>query len=683
MRVAVPTLKIILRGLVLLALVMPISAQAAEGGTCLADLPGQVDAGVDWRQVMRIKDDADDFWQRAIITNPKDTMLVTEGDKNVIEGTAERGTKIQLYFFMPTYDTDGTLLAPGDGVCVDLGFADLSGYFKFEIDPTVLYPNIGEELIFDAFFLTDRAGMPPSATAKNYAIGTHLPLRQVTLTSRFENAPPVPGTPNPPEPPPAQNHPPSVPTAPPPPTSGGGTSGGGTSGGGSGGGSSSGSSGTTYDQIDNSVPQELCTPPPKWVNLKKANIMNPAALPANLRGNNFDAIGNDVIGIARTAENGRTRTFFAGLRNGTDGITHADIAPVVAKMLMTEQLKRALLGDPRVGGQAPGVSSMKAHELDAALLDNSRASDTTKAYANAIFTLMTGTAAERVNAANSLRDITVAVVEGRTGKKFYENIYPYYLKEAQFFLDLFPQDASTPERWADDLLTIFHFYTGGVEVQLDVMRYDQDVYYKNYSLYHWMPDKFASANSGALCPPEFGRLKVVMGQSPRILLHNTNFKRLIPDFTEIKVTYSDRMFDQINGWSATLADTEALYYEYEARQPFDFSYTHEFCARNADVDQLASHFQSELGLLDTERQVIIDELKNQLSASETHYLLRLADFTDIKQRFRWKGDDTPLSIYQLFFEATPAACSELSLPAVNVEMPNPNRDGFEVGMTNR
>lgn len=103
------------------------------------------------------------------------------------------------------------------------------------------------------------------------------------------------------------------------------------------------------------------------------------------------------------------------------------------------------------------------------------------------------------------------------------------------------------------------------------------------------------------------------------------------------------------------------------------------CVKKANLPALTGSISKAYKLTPDETATLSRELTSQLPSTSDFVKLSLANPSDIASRFSWLGNGKPLSLFQLFFEFTPNACTSESLTPPAITIPS-GRDGFEVGI---
>jgi hypothetical protein len=134
-----------------------------------------------WENAYVIQGADGSIWQRAIASN-KEKIILEEGETSYVTGTGQPNSEVQVFIFAPKRDDEGRLLAPGSGsTCVNIGKANAKGFFTLPINARVLWGNIGDDLIIDAYTRLEKSWdqYVEENDNQNFYIGTNLPMRNI------------------------------------------------------------------------------------------------------------------------------------------------------------------------------------------------------------------------------------------------------------------------------------------------------------------------------------------------------------------------------------------------------------------------------------------------------------------------------------------------------------------------
>ncbi len=694
-------------------LVMPNALADNTAQSCVVDLTkGYTEA--DWTGAMYVEGSDGFMWQRAIVRND-DQVLLREGEQVTINGTAKPNNEVQMYLWKYEIDDEDRLQKPGEGTCIGLGSATPQGEFSVMLDPIFFWANIDEKMVFDVYYKTEQqwadfiarqqdgngSEISTIVYPKVLDIVIDFFQQQADNTGGMAVPPPPPppamgesnttnndAAPPPPAAPPAPggtnndanknaaagdagSGPGGIPPPPPPPSIGGNadTSAGSADGGpgllppppppGPGGNGVDfgdfppppartpgigGNDGANPPVSDNPTGgQEIC---------EKGTVLavrlDPAQLPPELQGNFFDSVGSQTVTVGR---NPGAHTFFVSTENGDfDQDTLATFSKTAISM---EVLKRSFLGVERAGGRAPGLPSMTVQALTQAANGDGPSSAETKELARQVKNLYVTGQAER---SGSLLNVSTASKPRNKDMAF------------DILAQNIPMVKSTEDKWAYDFLYTLDFWTGSVGINENLVVHDNS-YWRNFTPRNARFEK---------CD-----MKYTHGQSPRILVTRDEEMILEPDFTDVKLVYADTRFSHGEGWELPKGVKEDIFYLYEATTDIDGNYLADACLKREDLNELSSAIQSKLGLTNAETDVITAELESQTDDNENHYGIKIADPKVVANYFKWKGNDEPLDILQLFFSIEANGCDTKFIGEIPASISNPDRDGVEAGILER
>jgi subtilisin family serine protease len=126
-----------------------ITSLFGKVSTCEHDLfDGETDyEKIQERYVYRGNNDA--AWQRALISTPAQAITLQENTPVTVSGTAKSNQEVQVYVFIPAENN-----LPGYKTCFKTT-ADISGSFKQQFSPSLLWHQANKKVVFDAYFKRD------------------------------------------------------------------------------------------------------------------------------------------------------------------------------------------------------------------------------------------------------------------------------------------------------------------------------------------------------------------------------------------------------------------------------------------------------------------------------------------------------------------------------------------------
>jgi hypothetical protein len=138
-----------------------------------------------WENAYVIQGADGSIWQRAIVSNKGQKIILKEGEAVDISGVGQPNTQVQAFLFHPEFDDSGVLTnRPSTGsTCLNIGTSDPNGYFSFGINAQHLWENIGQEMIIDAYTRLEKSWdqYVEENDNQNFYIGTNLPMGRLSI----------------------------------------------------------------------------------------------------------------------------------------------------------------------------------------------------------------------------------------------------------------------------------------------------------------------------------------------------------------------------------------------------------------------------------------------------------------------------------------------------------------------
>ncbi len=670
-------------------------AGAVGGANCTVDITSGIPDEIDWKSAFIVRGADGSAWQRAIVSNGSTgVFMLKEFEPTFIYGTAAPHADVQIYFFSPQTNPTGGLLRPtGQGTCF---MADTSwqteegaqariesGYFELPVASRVLWQNLGDDLVIDAFYRLDRSwdqimGDSRYQGAQNYFFSTHIAPKILELGGEWDE--------------------------------------------------------TNCTKACDEGPALGIT-------------LDPAKLTQRFLGSNFDGVGMKKVTIGRMpgvhtfysgfTEGATAQSDKAALRL----ITHQALAMEILKraLLANENLPGAPPGVPQltttnIEGAARGTVNVSP-DIQRLLrrvavlmigesggLPNSLpgGSPSSSPVSSSSFSYYQAASPDPLYEPNQLDNQLPAVPPvpinpgglppASAGPIITPSPIPIQTERPPFvpgvpnppvppppginFLDgttlqtarqqidallnqgnnqgllasLFPTGASSTETWASDLVTLISFWTGSIEPNLCLMADDR---FLTENFQDQAPDFQAFQ-----CDQ---RLSYVSGMTPLLLLHTNKAVTLQPDFSQTVMTTADQTFDNDETWFLPTGKKRPLDYEYEFTSDFSVDAIGSACVKKGDYFELIDSISEQLALQPNESTLLAQELFAVTPESDGFLQLTFADPKKIAERIKWRGNGTPLDILQLFFRIEDGNCDEWLLPKFSITADS-ERDGFEVGV---
>lgn len=382
-------------------------------------------------------------------------------------------------------------------------------------------------------------------------------------------------------------------------------------------------------------------------------------LTPRLLGNNFEPINGEVVTVGRLPG---PHTYYVDVDDEPPSESQWNILQrILHKSLGMEITKRVLLANENTNGISPGLAEMNADQLRAAAQANGSYSPRTEELAVNIKVILTAHNYVPTEDVFDVRQQAAEKIEYLVGKQEGETFF-----KASLVREVLVPDVSTDATWAEDFVQMMNFWTDKV-IQNDCLLADDNEMWKNFT-------ESSADMGGGVCSFMF-----INGQTPRLLLHTKEDIRLIPNFIDTKIVYSETPFDFSEGWSLPSGKKDPLYYLYHFSQPFTGSFTPNSCITTEDLPEYLDMIEYSFGLWDDERQVLQTELFEHAKNLRETFAIRLANPKDIRARFRWKGNGEHLDILPLFFQTKEKSCAP-HIQQLSASASSRIRDGFEVGI---
>jgi hypothetical protein len=389
--------------------------------------------------------------------------------------------------------------------------------------------------------------------------------------------------------------------------------------------------------------------------LTEALTLQPHLLPQSLQGKSIRAMAGQDAVIGRMPG---PHTYYAAPLSGAGAIAEPVLHQITRQAIMMEALKRALLGYENYHGQAPGLEQLSAATLDRAAHGMEPVSERTIALAQQIALAMTNPT-KRQNSADAIAAILLKNHhEALPGSGLTWDI-------AANFLDLLPDTPVNQRYWAEDFLTLLHFWTGSRHENLCLMLND---------------DAFTKNLQSVGLKGEYCGMQLASGATPKLLLRLPEAVELTPDLDGALITSANLAFaSNRQSFSLPAGQKPILDYRYIASENFTPALLGEICVRPQDLGELAARLSDAYQLDAGEKAILLAELEIAVKNDGALTRLRIAEPQDIARVFGWSGNGRPLSLLQLFFDAEPGGCQteKMHLPLL---IPPDGRDGFEAGL---
>ncbi len=588
--------------------------------SCSPDLVSNVPDDILWDNAYIIRGDDDTAWQRAIFNQRTDVVTIREGETFTIEGTAQPGAPVQVFIYTRSQEP-GASNRPNNGVCFQLDETDpSSGYFSMELHARLLWPNIGRNIVLDAFSRLENSWdqLENARTNQNYHIGTH--ILPTTVSVELEQS--------------------------------------------------------SFEDIEELSRQRagvsgscntICNNTNGEPNLLEAVLIDPANAPFPIIEQSFNAIGSQALQLARIEG---TNTVYLNSELIND---RQSVADITMNAVTIEVLKQTLLGlrNDTVSMPIDGISTISAAELQAAASGSGAANLGASQMALNLKKMLTNApdrneAAEDIarvlmNNDNLFRNAAQALLSALPTAGTEENWAQNFADTVTFWTgDLEPNvclSLCDGTSFSDQLVS---GNRGGNYTCNGVAQTDTDT------------------------APGNRRIRVlnfefVIGDDPRLVLNSEEEVNLEPDFKDIMITYASKLFDSgQQGWTIPAHFNGSFYYQYAFLKPYAGAYVGEACIAKSDVEGYARDVSTKFGLNTTEERALVAELFSSITDDEGYYKLSVADPASIAERFRWKNGGIPLDIFQLFFAIDKNDCDATDFGSI--EATKSGADGFEAGI---
>ncbi|QQS58954.1 hypothetical protein IPN35_05205 [Candidatus Peregrinibacteria bacterium] len=398
--------------------------------------------------------------------------------------------------------------------------------------------------------------------------------------------------------------------------------------------------------------------------------LNPEDIDHKFIEQSFSGIGYMPVTIGRKpGEN----TFY-----GKTEYENADpyaLQNISVQAVLSEGIKRSLLGNRNVGGEEPALQKKDIEDPDTikkVLSDESTYSEPTKSILALIKTMLTEDKdkTERTELAKQILHLlgVDALKEPGSQEALQKSM-----------LELFPKQTNE-EEWSADFVKLLKFWTSSTKPN-ECLVADDEHYYYNFS--HVGSVGFRNFNNGFdLCDFIF-----VEGIDPILLVTNQSIQTLRPIFHEsVHMSLANRFFTNGNAWKFSPEEKKTVQYGYQLRGKTSSESVMSSCVQGGEVSELLSVLSNSFVLSDAEQKILKDELLALTPNADVSYLLELQDPKSIAELFSWEGNGLPLKVLQFFFRVTPNACSspkvgEITDSAQNFWEPlHTERDAFEAGI---
>lgn len=336
----------------------------------------------------------DTAWQRAILSHPDGEIQLTERKLVEIKGTAEPHTEV--FVFLSSADAEGF----SRGTCFSAGKSDISGHFSLEINPKLLWGNIGDSVKVSSFFhMEETWDQIPEEDRKNPSAIAPLNLNV---------------------------------------------------------------KGKMFLSSENSC-EEICS-----IGIQRAHILKPETLDSRFLGKNFVGLEGEEIRIGRMPG---FHTFSGGI-TGREVNDAQQMSRIIRKTLLVEALKRALLGNVNTNGIEPGLLTLRVDSLKEADRRAGNVSKKTQEIVSDLRMLLAGSAEERTYALIQL-DNFLGETDGIQTAGGYVSLEHINAPVKDLLSEIFVENVSTEESWAENALEIIRFWTGSTEENSCLLEDDQ------------------------------------------------------------------------------------------------------------------------------------------------------------------------------------------------------------------
>ncbi len=637
---------------IVLLMLVPTLARAAVGENCITDLTEKLPVDFDWQESFILEGADGSAWQRAIITSPRENIMIDENLPVQIQGAAAKNAPVGIFLFSPFKNSDGAVQVPSMGTCLQAVDADENGFYTLTLDSSVLWDSIDQKVMVDAFYKRTESYAELQGETPGLAFGTFLPpqeyaVKVVTHADDGRGLLPMPPLPRAPLG--------DIPAD------------------------------ALVPQSRSVVCEKLCN-----ANTVLAKRLDPSKTTAQILGSLFDPVGGMPVVIGRMPGK---HTFYTGLEEPAGQVDTTAYQKIALAAIATEFVKRGLLGVENAGGINPGLGVLAIDSLRDAATGKGNVSDQTKRIAFSIKSILLDKTEQQesvidlpppppppppVGNSSAQANPTVPPPPPTPTPSSAENIPVIPRAEAiaklkaelEYLGDIdldavFPRGVSENE-WETVFLQMLEFWTGGATINTCLMT-DDTLTSKNLMVSH---------SKGSQCGMNHSN-----GVSPLLLLNTDEAVTLSPDFKQTKIVSADRSFDESENFTFPSGKKEVLAYRYDFTTPLSAQFLGTMCVQRKDLPQLLSNITDKYGLSPRETTVLAQELNNEFPdiLADEYAQLALAEPAQIASRFRWRGDDVPLNLLQLFFKITPKVCSEKAVipPALALSQ---ERDGFEVGI---
>ncbi len=689
-------MKKFLFGLLLFLSSFTASVLAAPGDPCinisLEGRDGPITPQSNWAEHMVVRGEDGYLWKRAIITSQAHGLEVEERGEVKVHGLAEKYQEVQVFVYAavdndPNDDREG-IIPPGsgDGICWQAGEAGPFGKFVFSINGQWLWPNIGEKMVIDAFYRTNMLWetyqLHQADSNAQVFVGSHVNPRIVSIVGPNPEA--------------------------------------------------------VCDEIcDTGVVKSLVlTGDDFQPDLLGTNFDDPALAGRVTIGRMgahtfFTATGDGgangevayrwvthkaiAMEILKRALLGNKNA--GGVAPGLDAITVADFEDAfMSRGDASKETREIVLNLRAALITPPAITPENANMIPMSLSSEGEEKETLVQAAHK-FLFQVQSLVQHVTAlspaqqknhqeistnalAPPIRNFPETPVLFDTLADVNPPLHPdvppppptpisredaiEYLTDLMYpapdvvdakitnpnlIAELFPPfdvNVRDPKLWAEHITRLIQFWTGQANPNLCLLVDDQT-----------KEDNFEYKQAGETlvqCGYPYSS-----GMTPTLLVRTKGALKLIPDFVDVALTTSDRLFTDGQSWDFTEGDTKTIRYKYKSYAPFENSFVGESCIQKKDISDYA-RFLGDVLVLDPQEESIIEyELEAALKESSSFVRILLANPSDIAQRIRWNNGDERLDIFQLFFAVEDGSCGGTDFGSVELVAPE-ERGGFEAGL---
>ncbi len=399
--------------------------------------------------------------------------------------------------------------------------------------------------------------------------------------------------------------------------------------------------------------------------LQEVVVIDPSRFSDEILNGNFTPVKDATTALGKFGQ-----TFYAGTKDSKKA-NQSELQQLTVKAIVVEMLKQFLLGQ-RGLELNNGLPMMTGSDILAGM-DGTAYSKQVQEIISALHDIMTG---------------AFGSAEREAGLTFLNNLFKNEIKctapqcvapTRNIYHEIFPPNRPE-ETWQNDLLDVILLWTSRLDTNQCILDGDQ---------------VSAELKNNFLDQGHHHRLIIDCSwymtythgySSPAIIINDAGAITLTPNFADVRIMTSDTPFTGAHGWNLAAGKKSPIYYRYETDTPIDANLEEAAsCLKNADAQDYAEFLSTKLPLNVDEKIMLTKELEAQMT-TDNLYSLRIADPADIAERFRWKLDNTPANIFQLFFKIDENACDKVEFAEPQAEILQAStdiRDGFETGFVNR